>query len=74
MDRFDLNSWTLEKAVEKAVYCRNNLIPRRLVKTSNDWRWSSFRWLELGLREKEPLALDAWDDSPPADKEKNATV
>ena len=73
-DRLDLNILTLEKAVENAAYCRNNLIPRRLVCVPSDWRWSCFRWLELRLREKEPLALEVWDEALSVGNEKNATV
>ena len=59
----DLNIWTLKKAIEKAQYCHNNPVKRRLVKSPEKWRWSSFRWLEQGKRDGEPLRIDEWDDS-----------
>jgi putative transposase len=54
----DLNIWTMKKAIEKAEYCHSNPVKRRLVKSAQDWRWSSFRWLVLGKRENEPLGVD----------------
>jgi putative transposase len=59
---FDLNVWTMAKAVEKAHYCHRNPVARRLVKAPEQWRWSSFRWLELGKAGQEPLRLDSWDE------------
>jgi putative transposase len=59
----DLNIWTMKKAIEKAQYCHNNPVKRRLVKSPELWRWSSYRWLELGKRENEPLRTDDWDES-----------
>ncbi len=59
----DLNLWTMPKVVEKAQYCHRNPVTRRLVRDPARWRWSSFRWLELGAREGEPLRVDAWDES-----------
>ncbi|HYG78096.1 MAG TPA: hypothetical protein VEK08_24025 [Planctomycetota bacterium] len=38
----DLNIWSMKKAIEKAEYCHNNLVKRRLVKSAADWRWSNF--------------------------------
>ena len=58
----DLNLWTMSKIIAKAEYCHRNPIQRRLVKSSEQWRWSSFRWLEMGRREGEPLHLDDWDE------------
>jgi putative transposase len=58
----DKNIWSLPMAVEKAQYCHRNPVLRRLVESPDQWRWSSFRWLELGHREDEPLAVDDWDE------------
>jgi putative transposase len=58
----DKNIWSLEKAVEKANYCHRNPVKRGLVKDPARWRWSSFRWLELGSRKGEPLRVDDWDE------------
>jgi putative transposase len=59
----DLNLWTMKKVVEKARYCHCNAVKRKLVKQPEQWRWSSFRWLELGRRENEPLRVDDWIDA-----------
>jgi hypothetical protein len=59
----DKNVWTLQKAIEKAKYCHWNPIKRGLVKDPAEWKWSSFRWLELGRRAAEPLVVDDWDES-----------
>jgi putative transposase len=58
---FDGNIWTWEKAIQKAMYCHGNPVKRRLVKSAEQWRWSSFRWLELGQVENEPLRVDSWE-------------
>ena len=57
-----MNIWNMKKAIEKAEYCHNNPVKRRLVKQPEQWRWSSFRWLALGKREGEPLSVDEWDE------------
>jgi len=59
----DLNIWSMKKAIEKAQYCHNNPVKRKLVKSPEQWKWSSFRWLELGHHESEPLSLAPWDES-----------
>jgi putative transposase len=59
----DLNVWTLKKAVEKAQYCHRNPVKRRLVTDPVQWRWSSYRCLELGKSEDEPLIVDDWDET-----------
>ena len=59
----DLNIWTMKKAIEKAEYCHRNPVARRLVKSPEQWYWSSFRWLELGRREGEPFRVDDWDET-----------
>ena len=63
---YDKNIWDMEKAVEKARYCHRNPVTRRLVTSPEQWRWSSFRWLELGRRSGEPLIVDDWIESPQA--------
>ncbi len=59
---YDKNIWSIQRAIEKACYCHRNPVQRGLVRSPEDWRWSSFRWLELGLRTGEPLAVDDWDE------------
>jgi putative transposase len=59
---YDKNIWTLEKAVEKANYCHRNPVARGLVTSPEDWKWSSYRSLELGHPEREVLRVDSWDD------------
>ena len=39
----NVNIWTMKKAVEKAECCHWNPIKRKLVKSPEQWRWSSFR-------------------------------
>ena len=60
---FDKNIWAMRLAVEKGEYCHWNPVKRRLVKSPELWRWSSFRWLELGRREGEALRVDDWDEA-----------
>lgn len=57
---YDKNIWSLEKALEKARYCHRNPVTRGLVDDPASWRWSSYRWLELGSRYDEPLIVDSW--------------
>ena len=54
----DLNIWTPSKAVGKAEYCHRNPVIRGLVSDPAAWRWSSYRWLEIGSREDEPLQVN----------------
>jgi len=66
----DKNIWTIDKAVEKARYCHRNPVTRGLVKDPAQWRWSSFRWIEMNDRRNAPLNIDPWDerlveDTPP---------
>lgn len=56
----DLNIYTMKKAIEKAQYCHNNPVKRRLVHSPEKWRWSSFRWLEQGVNENKPVVVDDW--------------
>ncbi len=57
---YDKNIWSMDKAIEKAEYCHRNPIRRGLVETADLWKWSSFRWLEYGNRENQPLLVDDW--------------
>jgi putative transposase len=59
---YDKNIWTLEKAVEKANYCHRNPVARSLVANPEDWKWSSYRSLELGLADHEVLRVNSWDE------------
>jgi putative transposase len=58
----DLNVWTMKKVIEKATYCHGNPVKRGLVKDPARRHWSSFRWIELGARDGEPIRVDDWDD------------
>jgi REP element-mobilizing transposase RayT len=58
----DLNIWDMKKAVEKAVYCHHNPVKRNLVQSPEQWKWSSFRWIERGERDHEPVQVDDWID------------
>jgi REP element-mobilizing transposase RayT len=58
----DFNVWSMKKAVEKALYCHRNPVTRGLVSDPEDWRWSSYRALELGLNFDNPLQLARWVD------------
>ena len=58
---YDMNLWTPEKIIAKARYCHWNPVRRGLVKDPARWRWSSYRWLELGCQEDEPIPVDDWD-------------
>ena len=57
---YDKNIWSMDKAIEKARYCHRNPITRGLVRNPEDWKWSSYRWVELGARKDEPLKVDDW--------------
>jgi putative transposase len=59
---YDKNIWSMHKAIEKAEYCHRNPVRRGLVKAPDLWRWSSFRWLEYGHQEDEPLSIDEWKE------------
>lgn len=61
---YDKNIWSLEKAIEKAYYCHRNPVTRGLVTKPEDWKWSSYRSLELGHPEREVLAVNSWDEGP----------
>ncbi len=54
-----LNKWTTKKLYEKIEYCHWNPVKRELVKSPEQWRWSSYRWIVLKKREGEPIRIDA---------------
>jgi len=56
------NEW--KKAIEKAEYSHENPVKRRLVKSAEQWRCSSFGWLVLEKRNG-PLRVDEWDETIP---------
>ena len=58
---YDLNIWSMKKATEKAHYCHRNPVTRGLVTDPTNWRWSSFRWMEMGMTDDAPLELDSWE-------------
>jgi putative transposase len=45
---YDFNIWNPEKTAEKLRYMHRNPVKRGLVKTPNDWAWSSFRHYQTG--------------------------
>lgn len=56
----DKNVVSVKDAAQIATYCHNNPVKRGLVRDPADWRWSSFRWLEIQSRQGEPLEVDPW--------------
>ncbi|HYG77600.1 MAG TPA: transposase [Planctomycetota bacterium] len=60
---YDGNVWSMKLAVEKARYCHWNPVKRRLVRSPELWRWSSFRWLEWNDHDNAPLRVDDWDET-----------
>jgi len=44
---YDFNVWTEKKRVEKLRYIHRNPVKRGLVKTPEQWRWSSYRFYLL---------------------------
>jgi hypothetical protein len=58
---YDMNLWSWDRIIEKARYCHWNPVRRGLVKSPERWRWSSYRWLEQGARDNEPIPLDEWN-------------
>jgi putative transposase len=59
---YDKNILAMDKAVEKANYCHRNPVTRGLVADPGDWKWSSYRSLELGQIENEILPVNSWDE------------
>jgi len=47
---YDFNVWTEKKRMEKLRYMHRNPVMRGLVKTPEDWRWSSYRAYAYGER------------------------
>jgi putative transposase len=45
---YDFNVWTTKKRVEKLRYMHRNPVKRGLVESSEQWRWSSYRFYLLG--------------------------
>ena len=45
---YDFNVWTERKRVEKLRYIHRNPVKRGLVKSPEQWHWSSFRWYCCG--------------------------
>ena len=45
---YDFNVWTTKKRFEKLRYMHRNPVMRDLVKSPEQWRWSSYRFYLLG--------------------------
>jgi putative transposase len=45
---YDFNVWKTKKRVEKLRYMHRNPVKRGLVKSPEQWRWSSYRFYRLG--------------------------
>ncbi len=59
---YDFNVCTKEKRIEKLRYIHRNPVKRGLVKTPEEWQWSSFRGYRLG---EEGLVKINFQDWPP---------
>jgi len=59
---YDKNLWAMPNVLEKAEYCHWNPVKRGLVRSPDQWSWSSYRWLKEGRREGEPLRVDEWNE------------
>ncbi len=59
---YDFNVLDERKVIEKLDYMHNNPIRRRLVDRPEQWRWSSYRWYELG--DDSLIGMD-WDGAFP---------
>ena len=55
---YDHNCRTEEFMWEKIDYCHMNPVKRKLVKSPEDWKWSSYRWY-VGDREV-PIDIDEY--------------
>jgi hypothetical protein len=55
---YDRNIFTENELHEKLIYCHKNPVTRGLVSGAPEWRWSSYRFYELGDRSL--LSMD-WD-------------
>lgn len=56
---YDHNCRTVDTVKEKIEYCHKNPVTRGLVKSPEEWRWSSYNWC-AGRRDV-PLAMDEVD-------------
>lgn len=45
---YDFNVWTSKKRIEKLRYMHRNPVKRGLVRSPEQWRWSSYRFYWLG--------------------------
>jgi REP-associated tyrosine transposase len=45
---YDFNVWTERKRIEKVRYIHRNPVKRGLVRSPEEWRWSSFRFYMFG--------------------------
>lgn len=45
---YDFNVWSTKKRIEKLRYMHRNPVKRGLVKSPEEWRWSSYRHYLLG--------------------------
>ena len=53
---YDLNIWSDAKVREKLKYMHGNPVKRGLVRSPEQWRWSSF--LDYHLQDGSPLTMD----------------
>ena len=44
---YDFNVWSSKKRIEKLRYLHRNPVKRRLVRSPEQWRWSSYRYYLL---------------------------
>jgi len=44
---YDHNCRTAKTVIEKIKYCHKNPVVRNLVTSSDQWRWSSYRWYNV---------------------------
>lgn len=54
---YDFNVWSTKKRIEKLRYMHRNPVKRGLVKSPEQWRWSSYRYYLLG--EAGPVQVNA---------------
>jgi putative transposase len=52
---YDLNVYSGKKKIEKVRYIHRNPVTRGLVKSPEEWRWSSYRYYRFG--EKGPVKI-----------------
>jgi putative transposase len=56
---YDFNVWTEQKRIEKLRYIHRNPVTRGLVRSPEEWPWSSFRWYLR--REAGPVKINDTD-------------